>query len=278
MKNKAFLAIFLLSFLGAAYCALAQFTPQEIAQREYWEDFLKTADIIKSEPIGEGVTKPWRLYLKKGDVEKRAAWKNPSGTMLGFWEGWQYEIAAYRLDKLLGLNMISPTIEREFNGKKGALSLWADIKFSLLDIQERGIKIPDSVLEQVDNMKYITRLWACLIANDDVTQQNVLYTEDWRTILIDNSRSFRSSGEFTEKLMYGAHGIKTTGDGRPILFRRIPRWLFEKIKTLDLASIKQAVGPYLTDKEAEAIIARKKLILDEIAEMIKQNGEDKVLY
>ena len=44
--------------------------------------------------------------------------------------------------------MISPTIEREFNGKKGALSLWADIKFSLLDIQERGIKIPDSVLEQ----------------------------------------------------------------------------------------------------------------------------------
>ena len=67
-------------------------------------------------------------------------------------------------------------------------------------------------------------------------------------------------------------------DGKPFLIRRVPRVLLDKIKALDFASIKQAVGPYLTDKEIESIIARKKLILDEIAEMVKQNGEDKVLY
>jgi len=77
----------------------------------------------------------------------------------------------------------------------------------------------------------------------------------------------------------GIKGIKKTqADGNPFLIRRVPRVLLDKIKALDFASIKQALGPYLTDKEIESIIARKKLIQDEIAEMIKRNGEDKVLY
>jgi hypothetical protein len=41
---------------------------------------------------------------------------------------------------------------------------------------------------------------------------------------------------------------------------------------MDFASIKQAVGPYLTDKEIDSIIARTKLIQAEIEEMIKQLG------
>jgi hypothetical protein len=35
-------------------------------------------------------------------------------------------------------------------------------------------------------------------ANDDRTQQNFIYTEDWRTILIDHSQAFRFSGEYKE--------------------------------------------------------------------------------
>lgn len=270
-------AVFILSFfflIGAGLLIRGQFKPSEIAQREQWEEFLTTADIIKSEPIGEGVTAPTRLYLKKGEIEKKGAWKNPSGMMYGFLEGWQYEIAAYRMDKLLGLNMIPPTVEREYNGKKGALSLWADTKTSLLKLAEQGKQPPPST----DPAKYLTRAFDSLIANEDRTQQNVMYTEDWRTILIDHSRSFRSDGEFTEKLMFGAHSIKKFQDGRLILFRRLPRAFVEKVKALDFATIKNAMGPYLTEKEIKAVLARKKLLLDEIAEMIKESGEDKVLY
>jgi len=278
VKNKIILALSLVVIGGVGFFSRGQFTPSEIAQREQWEEFLKTADIVKSELIGEGVTKPWKLYLKKGTIEKKAAWKNPDERHRDFVDSWKYDIAAYRLDKLIGLNMVPITIEREFKGKKGALSLWADNKYSLLEIMENNIPIPDWALKQTDDTKYITRFWDSLIANDDRTQENVRYTEDWRTILIDHSRAFRSSKENTEKLMCGANGIKRKDDGGPYLIQRIPRALFEKIKALDLAGLKQAIGPYLTDQEVEAIIARKPLLIKEIGEMVKKNGEKNVLY
>jgi hypothetical protein len=278
VKNKIILALSLLAIGGAGFFSRGQFTPSEIAQREEWEEYLKTADIVKSELIGEGVTKPWKLYLKKGTLEKKAAWKNPEVKQGDFIDSWKYEIAAYRLDKLIGLNMVPITIEREFKGKKGALSLWADSKYNGLEIAENNIPIPDWALKQTDDMKYITRFWDSLIANDDRTQENYRFTEDWRTIIIDHSRAFRSNKENMEKLMCGANGIKRKDDGGPYLIQRVPRALFEKIKALDLAGLKQAVGSYLTDQEVEAIIARKPLLIKEIGEMIKKNGEKNVLY
>jgi len=258
--------------------AYSQFTAEEIAQRPQWEEFLLTAEITRWEEIGKGVTKPLRLYLKKGELENSACWKNPHGVRDGFLEGWQYEIAAYSLDKLIGLNMLPPAVEREFKGKQGALVFWVASEHSALEIEDEHIKTPEWAIPQFDNMKYITRAWDCLIANEDRTQENILYTKDWRTLLIDHSRSFRSGKEFTQKLMFGRNGLKVSAQGRPFLFRRLPRWFVEKVKALDFKSIKEAVGPYLEDKEIEAILKRKALLLAEIDEMIKESGEDKVLY
>ncbi|MDH7513420.1 MAG: hypothetical protein QHH14_10800 [Clostridiales bacterium] len=278
MIRKWTVGMFFLLALATAHQAYAQFTAEEIAQRPFWEEFLKTAEIIRAEEIGEGVTKPLRLYLRKDGTEARGAWKNPRGIQQGFLEGWQYEIAAYEIDKLIGLNMVPPYVEREFNGKPGALSLWVTSQYSLLQIMEQKIEIPKEVQAQVDDMKYLTRAWDSLIANDDRTQQNILYKKDWRTIIFDHSRAFRSTKEHTERLMNGKNGLKKFADGRPILFRRLPRSFVEAVKKLTFQSIKGAVGPYLTDKEIEAIMKRKTLLLAEIVEMIKESGEAKVLY
>jgi len=271
--------LFLLSFALIAVPGRAQFLASEIAEREGIEEFLATAGIIKVEPIGVGVTKPFRVYLKKDDIERQAAWKNPQGIKEGFLEGWQYEIAAYRLDKLIGLHMVPPAVERELNGKRGALIYWATAERNLLDVEEEGIKIPEDALPLVDRMKYVTRAWDSLVANEDRTQQNVLYTKDWRTILIDHSRAFRSSGAFVERLMFGKNGIKKkAGDGSPFLFRRLPRPFVQAVKNLTYESVKGAVGPYLEDKEVRAVLVRRDLLLKEIEEMVRRDGEGKVLY
>jgi hypothetical protein len=279
MKRVTVLAVALALALAAApRPAAAQFRPEEIAQREAKEEFLLTAEIVRSEPIGEGVTKPWKLYLRKGDVEDKAAWKNPHGEMGGYLEGWQYEIAAYRLDKLIGLNMVPPAVERKFNGTPGALVLWAESKYSLLKIAEEKIPIPPEAFDHTEKMKYIARAWDSLIANEDRTQQNVLYTEDWRMILFDHSRAFRSTGEFAKRLMFGRNGIKRSSQGTPWLFRRLPRWFVDKIRTLTFETIKAAVGGTLKDREIKAILARRELLLAEIADMIKEQGEAAVIY
>lgn len=273
MKKKFFL-IFIIGLLSAqGYVANGQFTSAEIAQREEWEEFLKTAEITSSEEIPEGVTKPTKLYLKKGDIEHKGAWKNPSGIRDGFLEGWQYEIAAYQLDKLLGLNLIPPTVEREFKGKRGSLQFWVEKEMNDLERMEQKIPIPASANDNWEKMKYLMRAFDSLIGNEDRTQQNIMYTKDWRLILIDHSRSFRSEKKFTDQLMYGNNGI-----AGPKPFRQLPRAFVDKVRALDYESVKNAVGPYLKDKEIKAVLARRDLLLKEIGEMIKEKGESNVLY
>jgi hypothetical protein len=60
--------------------------------------------------------------------------------------------------------------------------------------------------------------------------------------------------------------------------KELPRAFIEKLKSLDFEPIKGVVGEYLTDKEIDAVLLRRDLIIAFIDERIKQLGEDKVLY
>jgi hypothetical protein len=191
------------------------------------------------------------------------------------------------LDKLLGLNMLPPSVERAFNGKRGALVLWADSKTSLLKLVEDNEKArqagrpedPPRPFEDIVNRgKYATRIWDCLVANEDRTQENVLYTDDWRTLLIDHSFAFRTEGEYADKLVYGKNGIKKYAGGDLILIKQAPRALMERIKALDAESLKAAAGSYLTDSEIAAVLKRKAILLAEVEEMAKLIGEAKFYF
>ena len=142
-----------------------------------------------------------------------------------------------------------------------------------LERMDQNIEIPSAKLDNWTKRKYLMRAFDSLIANEDRTQENIRYTMDWRMILIDHSQCFRSSRKHKKNLVYGKKGIKERK-----LFRMLPRVFVGKIKALSFENIKKAVGFYLKDKEIEAILARKKLLLKEIDEMIKEKGEEKVLY
>jgi len=255
-----------------------QFTPREISERAAVERFLMDAEIRRTEPVGEGVTKPVRVFLAQGAVEGSAIWKNVTGSPRGFPDEWRYEVAAYRVDKLLGLNMVPPTVPRPLEGKPGSLQLWVVTRRSLLDIMDQKIPIPAGALEATERAKYLTRAFDSLIANDDRTQQNVRYTEDWRTILIDHSRSFRSTGPYAGTLMFGLHGIRRTAEGRPFLFRRLPRAFVDSLRALTIQRLREGVGDALTEPEILAVMTRRDLLLKEIDDMIREQGRDRILY
>ncbi|HSA96042.1 MAG TPA: hypothetical protein VLJ16_08325, partial [Acidobacteriota bacterium] len=209
MNKRRIATGFLLAGLALVAEVKGQFLPQEIAARGSWEEFMLAAGIVASEPLGTGVTKPWKLTLRKGDVEATGAWKDVDRKLSnGGRDSWKYEIAAYRIDKLIGLGMVPPAVEKTYKNKVGALSLWVDSKYSLLDVMDKGIRIPASASKHVEDMGYIYRLWCSLIANDDPTQENIEYTDDWRMILIDHSRAFRSDKTYTTRLVFGVNGIK----------------------------------------------------------------------
>jgi len=92
-------------------------------------------------------------------------------------------------------------------------------------------------------------------------------------ILIDHSRTFRTSKKFTKQLIYD----EKYKEG-PRLMSQLPRAFFEKLKNLNQEVVKNIVGEYLTDKEIECVLIRRDLILKWLDNQIKKVGEDKVLY
>lgn len=254
-------------------CAARQFPPSELNRRPVLEDMLRKAEILRSQSSGTGVTGSLRLYLSTGQSDFSACWKNVYGVRMGYLEGWRFEIAAYELDKLIGLHMIPPTVERKFKARTGSLQLWVENALSDEKRLSDAIPIPEDKRLLWSRHKYLTRAFDCLIANDDRTQQNILYTEDWRTILIDHSRAFRSSKKYRTRLVYGRRGIKAEQ-----LIRSLPRSFVQSIKNLNENLLQGRLSDFLTQKEIQAVLERKTLLLMEIEQMIKEEGELAVLY
>jgi hypothetical protein len=258
----------------AALAAL-QFLPDELAQRARFEEFLKTAEVVGSKQLvgSEAVTSPWVLTLKLGDVTHRGLWKNAQGRMGGYWEGWTYEIAAYLLDKHLGIGLVPPTVERRFHDERGSCQYWVDDCLSLRDREQKKIKMPPAKVMGWNRATYLQRLFDNLIANEDRHMNQILITPDWRMVLIDHSRSFRTSGRFTKSLLYSAKNPEG-----PKLMSQLPRTVVDKVKSLDFGVVKAVVGPYLSDEEIRAVLIRRDLILAEIDRLVSANGESQVFY
>src|ERR1700737_4911008 len=95
--------------------------------KEQIKQFLLTAKVVKSEHTKKGITEPWRLTLTDGTVthdasfqtidEHKATKQLASGTELGFVDSYKYNIAAYQLAELLGIDdMLAVYVERNWEG------------------------------------------------------------------------------------------------------------------------------------------------------------------
>jgi len=254
MKRYSLPLLVVLAWIAAAPVT-AQFTEEELAQRPAYEEFLATAEIVDSEQMGEdeGVTRPWKLELRGNGMESKAVWKNVEGRKGGFWECWKCEIAAYQMDKYLGLNAVPVAVERKFKGN-GAMVLWIDHWISGRQKQADKISVPGTFIGNWNRMTYLQRAFDNLIGNEDRHLGNILATEDWRVILIDHTRAFRSSKKFTKKLQYG--------DDRPM--KSLPRSFVEKVRALDETTLREVVGDSLNDAEVAAVLARRPLLLQAI--------------
>lgn len=268
--------VFLLNFSPfILWSAFGQFTPQELAEREKWEVFLQTANIIEQEQMKtrNAVTEPWKLTLEKDGITRNALWKDIQGEKGGFIESWKYEIAAYRLDKFLGLNMVPPTVEKKFKGKSGSCQLWVESQMDVRTKIQNKIPVPSGKAKSFERAGYIQQAFDNLIGNIDRHMGNVLITEDWRAILIDHSRAFRTEGQYNRQLLF-----RDLSEDQDFIMKELPLALVEKIKVLDFDLIKQIVGEYLTKEEIKEMIGRRDLLIEYVNRRIEKYGEKAVLY
>ena len=103
--------------------------------REQMEEFLRQAKVVAKKELSVGVTNSSRISMAAGGAVHDAHWQTvdeykpihqtQQGTELNFRDSYRYNIAAYRLDKMLDLNMVPVSVERKFGGSAGAATWWA---------------------------------------------------------------------------------------------------------------------------------------------------------
>ncbi|MCK7468573.1 MAG: hypothetical protein MZU91_11035 [Desulfosudis oleivorans] len=198
-----------LSILAAMVALLhspsrGQLRADEIATRAEWEVFLASAKVVGRRQITgpEAVTEPWVLTLRSGPIERQALWKDVDGKPKGILDCWRYEIAAYRLDKALGLGMIPATVERRDGARRGSCQLYSPDAEPLRDRIKTLEELTPAGLAVWRRGGYVQQAFDNLIGNSDRSQGNILLTPDWRWVLIDHSRAFRTEAAYTKELPF----------------------------------------------------------------------------
>jgi len=239
-------------------------------------DFLLNAKVTRSRDISKGVTAPKRLTLSNGRMTHDAAFQavderqtvaNLTGggrsaqTELNFVDAYRYNLGAYALSQLLGLEHMMPVhVERRWNGKIGSLSWWVD---TLMDEGERlkkKVEPPNST--EWNHQMYRMRVFAALTRDTDRNTGNVLITPVWKVMMIDFTRAFRLQTD----LLYAKD------------LARIDRALLPRLEGLTKDAVKQAVDDQLTGSEIDAMMKRRDAIVAHFKKLIADRGEPAVLY
>ena len=236
------------------------------------ETFLREAKVEGSEDIGIGVTKPQKLTLSDGTTTCAAAWKTVDIFRRGltrvtggqverdFRDSYKFEIAAYELDKLLGLGFVPPTVERKIRGETGSLQLWVHGTITEWDRQQENIPIT-SPKAYVEGMLTL-RLFHQLTHNIDYKNVRNVLIGDGQVWAIDHSRAFRNSKKLIEELK----------------LERFSRSVLEALRGLTMEALREPLGKWLAKRQLEAMLARRDLIAERADELIAERGEEAVLF
>jgi hypothetical protein len=240
--------------------------------------FLKSAKVVSSRPIGKGVTGALRLTLSDGSLTHDAAFQSVDEKSsardiregrkrageLRFVDSYRYNIAAWELSRILALDAMMPaTVERYYKGVIGALSWWVDEV--LMDEAERertnaGPPAGQTVAMVRERQRMM--VFAELVYDTDRNKGNVLYTKDWRVVMLDFTRAFR-----TDQILRRAENLASCD-----------RNLLARLRTLTKQEITEAVGSQLTPSEVDAMMKRRELIVEHFDRLVKEKGERAVLY
>ncbi len=242
--------------------AAASATKPEPLSDAQIEEFLLKGRVGKTRAAGKGITGSLRATLTYENLthdahiqpidESKREFKGTQGTEFNFRDYWGFNIAGYKIGRLLGLDMIPVSVERGYRSTKAAYTWWLDD--FLMDEQDRiKNKVTPPDLEKWNQQMQIVRLFDQLIANVDRNLGNLVITKDWNIWMIDHTRAFRTNTQ-----------LKTPGN-----IARCDRQVFARLKQLDKPMISKAVGAHLTGYEIDALLKRR----DAIVTMIEQRGE-----
>ena len=252
--------------------AVAAVTPPALSPQEM-ETFLLHAPIVATKKSASaGTTGARRVTLSDGrtthdaqiqdvDIQKPFFDVAPRYAEINFKDTYRYNIAAYRLSRLLGLEEVPMSVPRTVDGKPAAVTWWIDdVIMDEGTRQQKKVASPSP--SRTASYTLILRVFDELIQNRDRNLGNMLWSKDWKLWMIDHTRSFRLGKDLLN----------------PKTLERCERTVFGKMKELNAPQLTEVMGKSLTKEEIVALLARRDALVKLFQERIAQYGEDKILF
>jgi len=250
----------LLAGQGVPPAATPSLAPEDM------EAFLLKAKVTNRRDAGSGVTGSSRVTLSDGRLTHdahvqavdvaRAVFTAGKASEVNFKDTYRYNIAGYRLARLIGLANVPMSVERNIEGKLAAVTWWVD------DVQmDEGARLKKKTMapdvQRFAKQIQVMKIWDELIQNKDRNGGNLLWTSDWSMWLIDHTRAFRLGKELVA----------------PADLTRCDRRLLDGMRALTAESLAKALGDSLTKEEQGAVLARRDLIVKHFDDRIAKLGE-----
>jgi len=231
-------------------------------------DFLLHAKVVASRQIGVGETALWRLTLRHGTLTHDAAfqsiesvWESPVYHEIQFRVSYHFDIAAWELARLLGLDdMVPVTVERKWGGKRGSLSWW--LPYWKMDFDRIKEKLQPPDIEAWNRQMYRVRVFGELLFDAGRNLDTVLITKDWKIWRLDFAPAFGPLRDLRH----------------PKDLVQCDRQLLEKLRQLSYDMVLEKTKPHLTEGEVKALMTQRDKIVAYFEKLIAEKGEPAVLY
>ena len=243
-----------ISFVLASATAFAQGSAPSLSDAEM-EAFLRTARIVQVKFLALGVTQSVRATLTDGTLTHdahiqivdayKAEFRNAKGAVEhNFRDNWRYNVAAYRLDRMLDLRLVPVSVERPWRGRHAAFTWWVD------DVaMDEGKRMREALVAPdhgcFTRHAQALRMFDQLIENTDRNVGNTIYTSNWRMWAIDHTRAFRSSARPPD--------LRDLTSLDPALLTRLA--------ALEFRGLKQAIGRYVDSGPMRKLLSRRDALL-----------------
>ena len=235
------------------------------------EKFLLDGRIVKNIRVLKGVTDARQVTLSNGavthdaqiqtvDIAKPFFNVGPKQTEINFRDCYCYNVAAYRLAVLLGLDNVPMSVKRVVEDKPAAVTWWLEEVMDEGD--RRKEKLAHSNPLRAADYYGVMYVFDELIQNRDRNTGNMMWGRDSKMWMIDHTRAFRLGKD-----------LRNPGN-----LTRIERSLFEKLRTLDRQAFTDAVKTILNKDEIDALFIRRDRLVQLFDQKIASLGEAKVLY
>ena len=245
--------------------------PLAIQDEDAILEFLETAEVVSFKKISIGINGIYKVILEKDGVRMAAGYRNVSVARPPSWHQGRvvhkyfrdeaiFEVAAYRISRMLGLNAVPPAVQRRLFNSKGTLQLWVENAMMEKDRRKKNIG-PRSAAQrafQMQNMK----LFDALIDNEDRNLGNILWDGEWRLWMIDHTRAFRTSKMPSEIA----------------LLQGCDRYLFKRLQQLDEEEVREQTAGLLSRWQLESMFRRRAELVDHLQGLVNDRGERKVLF